>query len=378
MEVLNVLSHVYLLCFNFFSYEPFRPGVALLSHPYDASKVGEKRRKKEEGNKTNSCSDHLCQPISNSHTNSSSPLDSVKKSLIQHSARRTDAPSGARQSRFSFQLSSYTQRKTAKTHRLVFTPIFYSLQSDSVILIYFYARHNPMSSTTARRLEQMMKDLKDEEKVQVVRLGDASIAAPFTSKYTSIQSSAFSFLELQNITAYFQLKFFGLLVAVCHVIKQGRCTLVTTLQMFKILALNALVLAYSQSVLYLDGIKFSDTQATVQGLLLAACFLFISRSKVTFRFIINFLLSVFMNFIVCNCPLSHTLGSYSITATQNTSQAETYPKHIQCLYTSYGLSPVCYSFWLLDIRCTRGSSSRSSVSDFQHKPFDYSVEPYIL
>lgn len=145
------------------------------------------------------------------------------------------------------------------------------------------ARHRANLTSTQEMLQRSLKDL-DDEQVQIVKLGDASIAAPFTSKLSSIQSGElsggmFDAALSPVFCCWSDCNMLFVLWPVCHIIKQGRCTLVTTLQMFKILALNALIQAYCQSVLYVDGVKFSDTQATLQGLFIAACFLFIIKSK---------------------------------------------------------------------------------------------------
>ena len=104
---------------------------------------------------------------------------------------------------------------------------------------------------TASMMEQELDDMEPPK----IKLGDASVAAPFTSK-------------LKNV------------VAIPNIIRQGRCTLVATIQMYKILALNCLISAYSLSVLYLEGIKFGDGQVTISGMLMSVCFLSISRAKV--------------------------------------------------------------------------------------------------
>lgn len=88
----------------------------------------------------------------------------------------------------------------------------------------------------------------------VPELGDACIAAPFTYKFSSIK-------------------------CVKKVVSQGRTTISTTYQMYKILAMNSILSAYSMSAMYLDGVKISDFQATVQGIGMGILFMLISLSK---------------------------------------------------------------------------------------------------
>lgn len=118
-------------------------------------------------------------------------------------------------------------------------------------------RHLTAAEMQREKLKKLMDELNEEgdgRAAPMVKLGDASMASPFTAKHASVAPTT-------------------------DIIRQGRSTLVTTLQMFKILGLNCLATAYVLSVMYLDGVKLGDVQATISGVFTAAFFLFISHAR---------------------------------------------------------------------------------------------------
>ncbi|XP_059631979.1 probable manganese-transporting ATPase PDR2 [Cornus florida] len=118
-------------------------------------------------------------------------------------------------------------------------------------------RHLTAAEMQRQKLKKLMDEMNEEgdgRAAPIVKLGDASMASPFTAKHASVSPTT-------------------------DIIRQGRSTLVTTLQMFKILGLNCLATAYVLSVMYLDGVKLGDVQATISGVFTAAFFLFISHAR---------------------------------------------------------------------------------------------------
>ncbi|KAH6569325.1 hypothetical protein BASA50_003384 [Batrachochytrium salamandrivorans] len=101
-------------------------------------------------------------------------------------------------------------------------------------------------------MDKMMEEMDDD--IPKIKFGDASVAAPFTSKISSVMS-------------------------VVNIVRQGRATLVAMVQMYKILGLNSLIMAYSLSVLHLAGIKQGDWQATIAGFMITICFFGIAKSE---------------------------------------------------------------------------------------------------
>uniref|UniRef100_A0A2P2M6E0 Uncharacterized protein MANES_17G018800 n=1 Tax=Rhizophora mucronata TaxID=61149 RepID=A0A2P2M6E0_RHIMU len=118
-------------------------------------------------------------------------------------------------------------------------------------------RHLTAVEAQRQKLQKLMDEMNEEgdgHSAPIVKLGDASMASPFTAKHASVAPTT-------------------------DIIRQGRSTLVTTLQMFKILGLNCLATAYVLSVMHLDGVKLGDVQATISGVFTAAFFLFISHAR---------------------------------------------------------------------------------------------------
>ncbi|CAE7572453.1 Atp13a1, partial [Symbiodinium sp. CCMP2456] len=111
----------------------------------------------------------------------------------------------------------------------------------------------PRIPTRPHAQKSVNEMLADNGQVPLVRLGDASIASPFTYKGDSIKCSI-------------------------QVLRSGRATLCSVLMMYKIMGLNSILSAFAMSALTLDGVKLGDGQTAMESLFTSMCFFLVSRS----------------------------------------------------------------------------------------------------
>ena len=93
-----------------------------------------------------------------------------------------------------------------------------------------------------------------DDALPIVRPGDASVAAPFTSRTPSVLS-------------------------VVTLIRQGRCTLLSALQQQQIMMLECIISAYALSALSLEGARSSERQMMASGWLIMTASLAFSYTK---------------------------------------------------------------------------------------------------
>ena len=90
---------------------------------------------------------------------------------------------------------------------------------------------NASRKSRAERVEESLKALAEaDDELDFVSLGNAAVASPFTSRKTSVRCCR-------------------------DILQQGRCALVTMLQIYKILGVNCLVTALVLTALHQAGVK---------------------------------------------------------------------------------------------------------------------------
>lgn len=103
-----------------------------------------------------------------------------------------------------------------------------------------------------KELDKMLQSLDDS--LPLIKLGEASIASPFTYKGNDIK-------------------------CVKEIISCGRCALSKVIMMYKLMIINSLITAFSVSILTLDGVKLSDAQTTIISLLYTCLIVLISKTS---------------------------------------------------------------------------------------------------